>query len=167
MPRASIHVVRNDRDVQRFKCDGRRAEFRVRGTPNLVLRVSPTGKAWSFRFRLRQEPKWRAISLGNAAMVDLERARAYAAKMNVEVIEGRDPRTVLQRLVRGLVTVNDLVTEYLAERARKHPRSQQQIERILRRYVLPQLGDYAVDAVTRWRRHAIFRPSSALCVPQT
>jgi integrase len=156
MPRSASRVVANEREVRRAAADDTRIEYRVRGTPNLVLRVSPGGgKVWVFHYRRAKDTKWRSRSLGKWPTVDLARARDDALKLTLAVREGEDPRTVFQRLSKGVMSFRAMATAYLAEHAVKHARQGQksawtrECERILRRNVVPEIGDYPADAVTR------------------
>jgi hypothetical protein len=155
MPRSASRIVATDRDLKRAASDGGRVEYRVRGAKNLVLRVSPTGKAWSFDYRLPRERKWRSISLGRWPEVDLERAKADALKLTLAVREGKDPRTELQRLVKGVLTFSTVASIYIADHETKRVRRgrncawTRECSRILNRNVLPEIGDLPAEAVTR------------------
>jgi hypothetical protein len=72
----------------------------------------------------------------------------------VDVRDGKDPRTVLQRQAKGEMTFRQLAEEYLAEHQIKYARQGQksrwtmEVERLLKRNVLPEIGDAAADGVT-------------------
>jgi integrase len=154
VPRQATRVLATERDVRRAASDGRRVEYRTR-VQNLVLRVSPAGKAWQFRFRLSRERKWRAVSLGQWPMVDYERARADALKLSIAVRDGKDPRTVLQRSARGVMTFRTVASIYIADHESQRLRRgrncawTRECSRILDGNILPVIGDSPAEAVTR------------------
>ena len=92
MPKASSFVLATDREVQNAKPKGARAEFRIKGAQNLVLRVSATGtKTWAFLYSRPTNGRRCKLSLGAYPAIGLTKAKQEAMALTVAVLGGKDP----------------------------------------------------------------------------
>jgi len=159
MPRESALVLATDREVQHVKPRGDRAEFRIKGAKNLVLRVTANGaKTFTFLYASPTSGKRCKLSLGTYPATGLARAKDEALALAVAVKAGKDP--LLDRRAReGAETFAALAERYLAEherrnaRSSKRSRSTDEIERLLRVDILPTIGHHRAEAVTK--RHVM------------
>ena len=129
-----MRVALTDRFVAAAKASTR-AEFfdaRMRG---LSLRVSPTAKTWAFHFTATDGKRAR-LTLGSFPAVTLAAARGLALEAQAAVQSGQDPRMHKA----GGMTVVTLVASYLAKHVRSL-RSAKEVERRLRKNVLPIIGN--------------------------
>lgn len=82
----------------------------------LYLRVRSKGtKTWVFRYHQNKKP--RDITLGPVHTINMTEARALACSMRLAALEGRDPRTVLQRDV-GVPTFKDAAVAIIERRSK-------------------------------------------------
>ena len=83
MPKHSAASISTDREVAGAKQppEGRSsAEYRIDGTPNLVLRVWSSGKrTWVFWLQRRKTNRWQKYTIGPYPIVTLALARRCAA----------------------------------------------------------------------------------------
>jgi integrase len=141
-----------------FYGDGKEAEYRIDGNPGLILIVLPpdargrNGRVWRCYYsrtvdgcRLR-----RKVRLGTYPSVGLADARARAASIMAEVDRGGDPfverRDALGEATRSGRTLSGLVDDYLSDR--RHLQSVDEIERELRKDVVPILGNKRPSEIT-------------------
>jgi integrase len=141
-----------------FYGDGKEAEYRIEGNPGLVLIVLPpdsdgrSRRLWRCYYsrtvggrRMR-----RKVRLGAYPSVGLAEVRARAAKIMADVDQGGDPfleqMDALKDAERSRLTLADLVAEYLQDR--RNLESIAEIERELRKDVLPKLGSKAPSEIT-------------------
>ena len=102
----------------------------------LALRVQPTGRrSWQVIYSQRGRPRW--YHIGNA--IGLADARRLAARVMLEVAEGRDPAAE-RRAQRSAGTFEELATRYIEQHAKKHNRSWKQSDALVRRFLLPRWG---------------------------
>jgi integrase len=101
----------------------------------LSLRVSPNAKTWAFHFTATDGKRAR-LTLGSFPAITLAAARGLALEAQAAVQSGQDPR----QHKAGSVTVATLVASYLAKHVR-HLRSAKEVERRLRKNVLPVIGN--------------------------
>src|SRR5262245_59240824 len=84
MAKRSQALIGTDREVAAAAVPppGRHvAEYRIRGTPGLVLRVTGTGhRSWTLVAKELATGKWRKLNLGAYPVVTLAKARSVAAK---------------------------------------------------------------------------------------
>jgi integrase len=112
----------------------------------LVLRVQPTGHAaYKAVYSARGRPRW--YHVGDAGKIGLADARKIAARVLLQVAEGKDPAAE-RKAERGRGTFAELAERYLAH-AKKKNKSWQQADRLIRRYVLPRWGKLQSAAITR------------------
>jgi integrase len=140
-----------------FYGDGKEAEYRIEGNSGLVLIVLPpdargrSKRIWRCYYsrtidgrRLR-----RKMRLGAYPSVGLAEARARAAKIMAQVDQGGDPfadRLDALQATRCRLTLSGLVDDYLGDR--RHLDSVDEIERELRKDVVPILGTKRPSEIT-------------------
>jgi integrase len=159
MPKSSALVLATDREVQHAKPRGSRAEFRIKGAANLVLRVTSSGvKTWTFLYASPTSRKRCKLSLGTYPAKSLSAARDEALALSVAVKAGRDP--LHERRVEDTAdTFAALSKRYLAEHEKRNARegrrgrSTAEAERLLNADILPAIGHHRAGAVTR--RHVM------------
>jgi integrase len=156
-----LQIISNEREVKRLKPQldqnqkPKSAEFRVKGTKNLVLRLTPAGgKTWSYNYR--PEPKVRRkIALGTFPAVSLADARTKAAELAVQIAKGIDPQAKEEEkaLAQTFEEVADL---YLMTHEKKLAKSNGQLSswsiearRILDKDIIPFIGTKHLDEVTK------------------
>ena len=115
--------------------------------PGLALSIRTTGKkAWKVIYRHHGRPRW--LHLGDIRKIGLADARRLAAKIVLDVIEGKDPAAE-RRAERMTGSFADLASQYVELYARKHNKSWRQAQALVRRHLLPRWGKLKADAVTR------------------
>jgi len=113
----------------------------------LAIRVQPTGsKSWYVVYSLRNRVRW--YHLGNANAIGLAGARKLAAEVMLDVIRGKDPAAE-RKAERGAGTFAELAERYLEQHAKKHNKSWQQPDRLVRRYLLPKWGKLQAATIVR------------------
>ena len=159
MPKHSILVLSTDREVQHAKPRGDRAEFRIKGARNLILRISKAGtKSWHFLYRSPQTGKRCKLALGEYPSAGLGAAKDQATALSVAVRAGKDP--LHERRVSDAAEPFQLLAErYMIEHERKNARadkrsqSTEEAQRLLDIDILPVIGDHKAEAVTK--RHVM------------
>src|SRR5258708_31127546 len=96
----------------------------------------------SVRNRLRR------YLLGNASAIGLAEPRKLAAEVMLDVIRGKDPAAE-RKAERGAGTFAELAERYLEQHAKKHNKSWQQPDRLVRRYLLPKWGKLQAATIVR------------------
>jgi integrase len=115
--------------------------------PNLALRVQPTGhKAWTVVYSRQGRTRW--LTLGPAANIPLEQARTMAAETMLAVAKGGDPAAE-KRAQRTAGTFADLHARYVTEHAKRHNKSWQQADALVKRFAIPRWGKLVAGAITR------------------
>ena len=115
--------------------------------PGLALSVRPTGKkAWKVIYRFHGRPRW--LHLGDVRSIGLADARRLAARVVLDVIEGRDPAAERQA-ERLTGTFAELANQYVELHAKKHNKSWKQAETLVRRHLLPKWSKLKATAITR------------------
>ena len=116
----------------------------------LRVRIGASG-ARTFILRKRIGGRVRNITLGRyGPRFNLAAARKKARDLLVDIESGRDPSVRLETQRKGGAdTVRALIETYLAAEVRGKKRSAREVERILKNYVLPAIGDRWADSVTR------------------
>jgi integrase len=113
----------------------------------LALRVQPTGKkSWTAIYSRRGRPRW--LFLGDANAIGLVDARRLAAKAMLAVAEGQDPAAE-KKAERGAGTFAELHQRYLDGYAKKHNKSWEQSDALVRRHASPRWGKLQASGVTR------------------
>jgi integrase len=114
---------------------------------NLALRTQPSGhKAWVVVYSRHGRSRW--LTLGNASTIPLEDARLKARKAMVRVGEGGDPAAE-KRAERGAGTFAELAAKYVEQHAKKHNKSWQQADALIRRFAIPRWGKLQASAIMR------------------
>jgi hypothetical protein len=139
-------------------------------TRGLCLRVSAGTKAWIVRYRAAG--KQRRFVIGDSPAMALADARIKAATILRDAKrEGTDPAGERQRVkaetrAQAIKTYRDLAGAYMAackaghwqpRGKRQSPRTLQDAQESLDRYVLPAIGDLRVQDVTRSEVRAFLR----------
>jgi integrase len=115
-------------------------------TPGLCVRVHPSGrKAWKVVYRKHGRPEW--LHVGDAGTISHTDARRIAARVAVQVFEGRDP--VAERRAQRAGTFAEVAERYFNEHARRRNKSWAQADRLTRRYLLPRWGRLSPASISR------------------
>jgi integrase len=113
----------------------------------LAIRVQPTGsKSWYVVYSLRGRVRWYRV--GNTNAVGLADARKLAAEVMLDVIRGKDPAAE-RKAERGAGTFAELAERYVDQHAKRHNRSWEQTDRLVRRYLLPRWGNLQAATIIR------------------
>jgi integrase len=114
---------------------------------HLALQVQPTGaKAWKCIYSRHGRPRW--LHLGDASVIGLADARTMAAEAMLAVAKGGDPAAE-KRAERGAGTFAELAGKYLEQYAKKHNKSWQQADALVRRHAIPRWGKLQASSITR------------------
>ena len=113
------------------------------------LRVKPTGRK-SYLVQYRSQGRTRRLTIGAHGVLTPDEARKLAKQKLAEVSNGADPSAERKTGLRAL-TVRDLAGRYMREHAeaKKKASSVMRDQRLLDRFILPELGSHKVSAVTR------------------
>jgi hypothetical protein len=115
----------------------------------LILRVSRGGRrVWNFLAALPDGTRPR-VELGTYPATSVAMARGLAIEARACVDRGEDPRAHFGRRSAGAMTVAGLIERYLDLHVRRHLRSAKEIERRLKKNVLPVIGDVKVSELHR------------------
>lgn len=165
----------NDKQIQSLKAEGVPYEHAIKGGKGLRIKVAATGKrAWYYRYRNRASGALERIKIGDAPPMTLAQAREEAAtqrsvvKTHGSAKQHRDAELkrhaaidaeALAEQEQSSYTVAKLIDEYVDEASRTL-KSWREVDRCLRVYVLPALGDRPANAVTRRDVIAMLDPLS-------
>lgn len=112
----------------------------------LALSVQPTGRAWKVIYTAQRRSRW--VHLGNARAIPLTDARRLAAKIMVQVAEGKDPYA--DRLaLRDRGSFEQVAARYVAEYASKRNKSWRQAEALVARHLLPKWAKLDIGSIRR------------------
>jgi integrase len=130
--------VLSDAVVRNIKPSGKgRHEIADLACRGLRFRTTPNGeRTFSFRYRDRATHRWERLPIGRYPDVSLRQARARADELRREVAAGRSPAE--HRRGAETRTFAALAARYLIEHARRHKRSANADERMLRKHLLPR-----------------------------
>jgi integrase len=145
LPRLAL----TDRFVATCKADGAlQTDYFDSHTPGLALRVSVGGhKAWTIHFTAPGNGKRARATVGTYPSTSLAAARTRAREARACVEAGSDPR---QRFsAQASATVAHLVASFLENHAKPNLRSAAEVDRRLRKNVLPLIGDRLVSELHR------------------
>jgi integrase len=118
--------------------------------PGLALRVTEHGRrSWCFHFRSPRDGKRARATIGTYPATSLAAARGLALEARQHVEAGNDPRLMLAGQATAGMTVAALVDAFLADPERAALRSRGEIERRLRRNVLPIIGEIKLAELRR------------------
>lgn len=146
MPR----VVLTDRFCATATAIGQRTDYFDKTAPGLALRVTEQGhRSWSFLFTSPRDNKRARATLGTYPATSLAAARGKALEARGHVEAGNDPRLVLAGQAAAGMTVAGLVDAYLADPEKAALRSHAEIDRRLRRNVVPVIGAVKLSELRR------------------
>jgi integrase len=129
--------------------DGLRTDYHDATVPGLALRVSENGRrSWCFHFRSPRNGKRARATIGSYPGTSLAAARGRALEAREQVEAGTDPRRPAGQASAGM-TVAALVEAYLVDPEKAALRSIAEVERRLRRNVLPLIGDIKISELRR------------------
>lgn len=143
-----------------FDGDGREVEYRIEGSPGLVLAVmapradGAVTRVWRAYYSRTKDGKRtiRKVRIGRYPQIGLAEARRRAAEIGADVERGKDvvadkrAAEIEQRQI--ALTFADLVNDYVAAQRSAGIKSVDDIERALRRDALPVLGRKAPCTIT-------------------
>jgi integrase len=113
----------------------------------LALQIQPSGyRAYKLIYRYHNRPRW--FHIGAADAIALADARKLAAKLMLEVIQGKDPAAE-KRAERGTGTFAEVAHRYVEEYAKKRNKSWRQADTLVRRHLLPAWGSLPVQSIAR------------------
>jgi integrase len=129
---------------------GQRTDYFDETVSGLALRVTAHGhRSWSFCFTSPRDGKWARATIGTYPATSLAAARGKAMEARGHVEAGNDPRLVLAGQATADMNVAALVDVYLADPERAALRSKEEIERRLRRNVVPTIGEVKLAELRR------------------
>lgn len=114
----------------------------------LCLRVSVGSKAWSFVYRRKGSTRLKRYTIGDYPAWPLAAAREKALALRRMVQDGGDPM-VSAKTSRDALTVSGLIDRFIARYAKVKLRSWKDYEAVLKRDVIPAMGDRRAGEVTR------------------
>jgi integrase len=146
MPRVNL----TDRFCSTAKPLGARTDYFDATVSGLALRVTQTGhRSWSYIFTSPRNGKRARATLGNYPATSLAAARGKALEARGHVDAGQDPRLTLAGQASAGMTIAGLVAAYLADPEKAALRSRAEIERRLRRNVVPVIGAIKLSDLRR------------------
>ena len=152
MPRTSNYLLSTDRQILGLRppVDGReRAQFRIKGAPGLVLRVTASGaKSWGLWLRDERQHRWRMLTLGRYPGMSLATAFAEWKRLGAEAGGDRDPFRVRDQ-DQSAQTLRFIGDAYIQRHARPKKRSWEADEQNLVREVYPLLGNARADQIKK------------------
>lgn len=126
-----------------------RTDFHDTLVQGLSLRVAPSGtKTWNLFYTRESDNTKQRVKIGRYPAIGLEGARSKALKAMGAVSEGEDPAED-KRARRGAITVEDLGKLFIDKYAKRHKKTWQEDERILKNEVYPEIGRMKAEAVKR------------------
>jgi integrase len=130
--------------------DGARTDYFDETVSGLALRVTEHGKrSWCFHFRSPRDGKRARATIGGYPGTSLAAARGRALEARQHVEAGNDPRLIMAGQATAGMTVTALVNAFLADPEKQELRSRAEIERRLRRNVLPIIGDIKISELRK------------------
>ena len=146
MPRVAL----TDRFCSTVKPLGVRTDFFDETVPGLALRVTEKGhRSWSYLFTSPRDGKRARATIGTYPATTLAAARGKALEARGHVEAGKDPRLVLAGQATAGMTVAGLVDAYLADPEKAALRSKAEIDRRLRKNVVPIIGEVKLAELRR------------------
>jgi len=120
----------------------------------LALRVSATRKAWTLHFTSPANGKRGRMKLGTFPAMSLAQARTRAREAKAAVEAGTDPRGTTG----GTMTISDLVESFLTNHVKINLRTAPEVERRLRKNILPVIGSLPLADLHRRDVNRIVEP---------
>jgi integrase len=144
-PRATRRKRLTEFDARRTRPDATTFQIWDTDVKGLCVRVQPTGQRSFFVVYTRGgRPRW--YHIGDTARIGLSDAREIALEVNLQVIKGGDP-VADRRAERNQVTLAEFHQRYVEQQA--HKKSWRQGAALVKRYILPRLGDLQVGSITQ------------------
>ena len=143
-------IVLTDRFCAAAKSRNGQIDYHDATVPGLALRVTEHGRrSWCFHFRSPRDGKRARATIGTYPSTSLAAARGKALEARQHVEAGSDPRLMLAGQATAGMTVAALVESFLADPERAALRSKDEIERRLRRNILPIIGEIKLAELRR------------------
>jgi integrase len=132
---------------------GARIDYAIQGERGLQLRVSGNrqgriAKTWSLLYTRKSDGRKRRVLLGSYPQMSLASARAQAAKWRGSIVSGADPAAESQE-AKQAPTFKTLAHEWLENYAKRKRRKWYEDQRILKKDILPYIGDLKANSVTK------------------
>ena len=142
-------VALTDRFCSSAKALGTQTDFFDETVSGLALRVTAQGyRSWSYLFTSPRDGKRARATIGTYPATSLAAARGKALEARGHVEAGKDPRLVLAGPTAAM-TMAGLVDAYLADPEKAALRSRAEIERRLRKNVVPIIGEVKLAELRR------------------
>ena len=137
------------RTVDRLSTEGKDAVFWDRELSGFGVRVYPSGTK-VYVVQTRAQGKSTRIAVGRHGVISADQARRKAAMLIARIKAGEDPSPAPSASATR-PTVADLAERYLAEHVavRCKPRTAEACRWLVAKFVLPELGALAIEAVER------------------
>ena len=143
-------VALTDRFCSTAKPLGTRTDYFDATVQGLALRVTEHDhRSWCFHYRSPRDGKRARATIGTYPATSLATARGKAMEARGHVEAGNDPRLVLAGQATAGMTVVALVDAYLTDPERSGLRSKAEIERRLRKNVVPVIGEIKLAELRR------------------
>lgn len=139
--------------VEKLRYEGKQPfrDVKDEGAIGLYLRIWASGeKRWAMRYKIAG--KVRIGTFGDAMQITLAQAHRKAAEWRALIEQGRDPageKQAQDAAERRLPNVCTFAAEYIERHAKPNKRSWREDERLLKREILPAIGDMRIDRVQR------------------
>ena len=143
-------IALTDRFCSTAKALGTQTDYFDERVAGLCLRVTNRGyRSWCFHYRSHRDGKRARATIGTYPATSLAAARGKALEARGHVDAGTDPRDALAGQATTGMTVAVLVDAYLADPEKSALRSRAEIERRLRRNVVPVIGEVKLSELRR------------------
>jgi integrase len=143
-------IALTDRFCSSAKSLGVQTDYFDTTVQGLALRVTEQGnRSWCFHYRSPRDGKRVRLTIGSYPATSLAMARGKALEGRGHVDAGQDPRLVLAGQATAGMTVAALVDAYLADPEKAALRSKDEIERRLRKNVIPVIGEVKLAELRR------------------
>jgi integrase len=139
-----------DRFCAAAKALGGRTDYFDETVQGLALRVTEGGhRSWCFHYRSPRDGKRARATIGTYPATSLASARGKALEARGHLEAGDDPRLVLAGQATAGITIAGLIDAYLADPEKAALRSKAEIERRLRKNVVPVIGEVKLGELRR------------------
>jgi integrase len=130
--------------------NGARTDYFDEQIQGLALRVTDAGhRSWCFHYRSPRDGKRARATIGTYPGTTLAAARGRALEAKGHVEGGEDPRLTLAGQATAEMRVSGLIEVYVADLAARAVRSRDEVERRLRKNVMPVIGDLKIAELRR------------------
>jgi len=117
--------------------------------PGLLWEQRAVNQEWgSYRLRYKSNGKTTYVTVGRSCEITLTQARQKAKQLKAEIQLGADPQAEA-RSKRKLITVQEYATQHFIPWIKVRKRSWKNDRSLLNLRILPALGNYRLDQVTR------------------